>query len=341
MKILLLGGTGFLGPHLIEAGQKRGHQFQLFNRGKTNPHLFPDLEKYRGDRDPQKGKGLTALEEAIGNGQKWDAVIDTSGYVPRIVDASAGLLQTAASQYLFISTLSVFADRSIDVREDSPLIQLEDPTVERILGSTYGGLKALCEQSARNAFGDAATIVRPGLIVGPLDPSDRFTYWPERIHRGGEILAPGKPSAPVQFVDARDLASWCIECLEQRVFGTYNAVGPAGRLTMEELLYGCKVVIGADASFTWVEDAFLLEQKVRPYTEMPLWIPRQGPPYGTAQCQKAISRGLSFRPTGDTIRDTLAWSRQRPADYRWRGGLAADKEMQLLADYRQREAADR
>jgi 2'-hydroxyisoflavone reductase len=331
LKLLILGGTAFLGPHLVESAQARGHQITLFNRGKTNTQLFPELEKFVGDRDPNKGDGLKALEKAVADGRKWDAVIDTSAYYPRVVTSAAEALKGAVGHYQFISTLSVFADRSVDVDEGAPVVELEDPATEKVTGATYGGLKALCEAAAEAAMPGQVSNVRPGLIVGPLDRSDRFTWWPQRIARGGEVLAPGKPDAPIQVIDVRDLAQWCIHLIENQTAGVLNAVGPGSRVTMQEFLHGCKIVLGADASFTWIADDFLLEQKVRPYTQMPLWIPREGAPYGTAQCQKAMAAGLSFRPLGDTIRDTLAWSQTRDSDHRWRAGLAAEREAQIIA----------
>ena len=331
LKLLILGGTVFLGPHLVESAQARGHEITLFNRGRTNNHLFPELEKFKGDRDPNKGDGLSALEKAVAGGRKWDAVIDTSAYYPRVVTAAAEALKGAVDHYQFISTLSVFADRSVDVAEDAPVIELEDPKTERVTGATYGGLKVLCEAAAEAAMPGQVSNVRPGLIVGPLDRSDRFIWWPHRMNRGGEVLAPGKPDAPIQVIDVRDLAQWCIHLIEQQTTGVFNAVGPGSRVTMQEFLHGCKIVLGSDASFTWLPDEFLLEQKVGPYVQMPLWIPRDGAPYGTAQCQKAMAAGLSFRPLGDTIRDTLAWSQTRNSDHKWRGGISAEREAELLA----------
>jgi len=314
----------------------RGHQITLFNRGRTNTHLFPELEKFVGDRDPSKGEGLKALEKAVADGRKWDAVIDTSAYYPRVVTAAAEVLKGAVGHYQFISTLSVFADRSVNVDENAPLIELEDPATEKVTGGTYGGLKALCEAAAEVALPGQVSNVRPGLIVGPLDRSDRFTWWPHRMNRGGEILAPGKPDAPIQVIDVRDLAQWCVHLIEQQTAGVFNAVGPGSRVTMQEFLHGCKIVLGANATFTWLADEFLLEQKVGPYVQMPLWIPREDAPYGTAQCQKAMAAGLSFRPLGDTIRDTLEWSQTRDSAHRWRAGLAAEREAELLAAWAKR-----
>jgi len=323
VRILILGGTRFLGPHLVEAALAKKHTVTLFNRGKSNPGLFPDLETLLGDRD---GK-LDALRD-----RKWDAVIDTSGYVPRIVRLSAELLAPNVRHYVFISTISVYADfNEIGITESSTVGTLEDPTVEQITGETYGPLKALCEQAAEAAMPGRTTSIRPGLICGPLDTSDRFTYWPVRVDRGGEVLAPGDPEAAVQFIDVRDLAEWTIRMVEDGHAGVYNAVGPKGLMTMEELLHGCKIVTGADARFTWVAESFLLEQGVQPWMEMPLWIPgREGAGLARVDCSKAISVGLAFRPAGVLIHDTLEWAKTRPADTRWRAGLDAAKERKVL-----------
>lgn len=333
MKILVLGGTAFVGPHYIEQALARGHEVTMFNRGRTNTDLFPKVEKLVGNRFPEQDAGLTALEEQIKDGRKWDVVFDTSAYVPRVAKASAELLANACEHYLFISTLSVFADRSVDVDENAPVGKLDDETIEQVTGASYGPLKALCEQACEAAMPGRVANVRPGLIVGPLDRSDRFTWWPHRIAQGGETLAPGRPDGPIQIIDVRDLTQWCLDLAEQRTTGVFNAVGPASRVTMQEFLHGCKIVLGSDNTFTWVDQQFLLDREVRAYMEMPLWIPREDPPYGTAQCQKAMAAGLRFRPIGDTIRDTLEWSSARPTDHRWRAGMAAEREATILKEW--------
>ena len=331
MKILVLGGTRFVGRLYVEQALERGHEVTLFNRGRSNPELFADVETLIGNRFPDVDAGLSAIQKEIDGGRRWDVVFDTSGYVPRVCTASAELLADACDHYTFISTLSVFADRSVDVTEDSPVGTLEDETVERVTGATYGPLKALCEQACEAAMPGRVANVRPGLIVGPHDNSDRFTWWPHRIAQGGETLAPGRLDGPIQIIDVRDLTEWCLDLAEQRVTGVFNTVGPASRVTMQEFLHGCKIVLGSDNSFTWVEQQFLLDREVRAYMEMPLWIPREDPPYGTAQCQKAMAAGLKFRPIGDTIRDTLAWSNTRADDHRWRAGMTAEREAEILA----------
>jgi len=329
LSILFLGGTGFIGPHQVEYALKRGHKVTLFNRGKSNPQLFPAAEKLEGDRD---GK-LDALK-----GRKWDAVIDNSGYVPRHVRDSAELLKNNAGRYLFISTLSVFADFSkTNMDENAPLAQLTEPGSED-RRKYYGPLKVLCEQETQKAFGDRSTIVRPGLIVGPGDPTDRFTYWPVRIDRGGDILAPGDPTDPVLIIDARDLSEWCIHLLEQDVSGVYNAVGPKGRLSMAEMLYGIRAVTTTDTTFTWVDADALEKLKVRPWADMPAWFPPRGPMagFGLFNRDRAIAKGLTFRPLADTAKDTLDWFKTLPEDRRAKlqAGIPADREREALSAWR-------
>jgi 2'-hydroxyisoflavone reductase len=334
MNLLILGGTGFLGPHVVEAALARKHVPTLFNRGRTNPGLFPDLEKLQGDRDPNKGEGLNALR-----GRKWDAVVDTSGYVPRIARASAELLAPNVKQYVFISTVSVYSDVSKPgVNETSPVGKVDDPTVEQVTGATYGPLKALCEQAVEQAMPGRTTNIRPGLIVGPGDPTDRFTWWPARIDRGGEVLAPGNPDSPVQFIDARDLAGFIIKCLEDGHAGVFNAMGPRHPFPMAAMLYGCMAVTTSDVRLTWVDQDFLLKQGAAPWSELPLWIPDEGDSAGFSRVSnaKAVGVGLSFRPFADTARDTLAFAKTFAADHKWGAGIAPEKERAILAAWHAR-----
>jgi 2'-hydroxyisoflavone reductase len=323
VKILILGGTVFLGRHLVELGLARGHTFTLFNRGIHNPDLFPGVEKRRGDRQ----EDLSALESS-----QWDAVIDTCGYLPRVVRKSAEHLRDRVEHYTFISSLSVYAEGSPPgTGESGETGKLEDETVEEITGETYGPLKALCERAVENALPGRALVIRPGLIVGPHDPSDRFTYWPWRISRGGEVLAPGRPGRPVQFVDVRDLSGWILDLVEKRQTGVFNATGPDTLLTMGQTLETCRAVTGSNATFTWVSDEFLLAQEVGAYSEMPLWVPEaEAPGFDTFDCRKAIAAGLIFRPLEDTVRDTLEWDQTRPADTPRRSGMSAERESALL-----------
>lgn len=333
-KILILGGTGFLGPALVEAAKQRGHTLTLFNRGKTRPGLFPDLETLLGDRDGN----LKALE-----GRKWDAVIDTSGYVPRIVKASAELLAPNVEQYVFISTISVYGDLShYGIDENSPVATVQDEKTEDV-SQYYGALKALSEKAAEAAMPGRVTTVRPGLIVGPGDPTDRFTYWPVRVARGGEVLAPGDGEDPVQFIDVRDLAAFILGLVERRNVGTFNATGPAQTLPMRAMLEACKAANGGDARFTWVESDWLVDQqKVMPWSNMPVWIPRGSEDKGAGQISnaRALKLGLTFRPPVDTARDTLAWFKTLPPERqaKMRAGITAEREAEVLAEWRQRQA---
>ena len=354
MQLLILGGTGFLGPHLVELALAKGWHITLFNRGKSAPTLF-DGDKYksivqlRGDRDPAKGDGLASLEKAIAAGAKWDAVIDNSSYVPRVTTASAKLLSSVTRFYQLVSTISVFSDLSIAPDESTPVSTIADPTTEKITGESYGPLKALCEQAAQAILPQTTCIVRPGLIVGPGDDSNRFTYWPVRIARGGSVLAPraAKPqSARVQFIDVRDLAAFMLRLIEDGHAGTYIANGPQGPLFMEEMLAGIKCAVSDPVEFVWADEAWLLEQSVQPWMGLPLWIP-VGPDTagaGCANCSKAFSHGLTCRPLSETARDTMAnfesTKGERPADFAWGSGRApgitAERESELIALWRAR-----
>ena len=322
MQILILGGTRFLGRHLVEAALKKGHELTLFNRGQSNPDLFPQLERLQGDRDG----ALSVLE-----GRRWDAVIDTCGYLPRLVRASAELLADQVEQYTFISTISVYADESIHgMDEESPVGKLEDESVEEVNNDTYGPLKVLCEQAVETAMPGRVLTVRCGLIVGPHDQSDRFTYWPVRVAQGGEVVAPAHPGKPIQWIDVRDLSEWIIRMVEARATAIYNACGPRETLTMGHFLAECKAVSESDAHFTWLSEEFLLANDVVPFSDMPLW-ERQGEDgLTTINASKAINAGLTFRPLAETIRDTLAWHRTRPKDTTLKEGISREREQALL-----------
>ncbi len=340
LDLLILGGTGFLGPHVVQAALARGHRMTLFNRGVTNSHLFPDLEKLKGNRDPEVDEGLSALE-----GRYWDGVIDTSAYVPRLARASAEVLADQVEHYVFVSTISVYAGFStLGMDEGAPVGTLDDPAVEEVGGTTYGPLKALCEAAIEEAMPGRAAHVRPGLIVGPRDQTDRFTYWPMRVARGGEVLAPPARD-PVQFIDVRDLAEWILDVLERRIAGVYNATGPASPMSVEELLYGCKAVTGGDARFVWTPADFLEEEQVRAWSDLPVWIPSEGAMRGltSIDCAKAIAQGLSFRPLADTVRATLDWIQGEPQERRQvlSAGLSPERELKALAAWREREADSR
>lgn len=325
MNLLILGGTRFLGRAIAEAALERGDRITLFHRGQSNPDLFPDAEHIIGDRDG----GLDGLA-----GRQWDAVIDTSGYVPRIVEQSARLLAPTVGHYTFISSLSVYANPSqTNMAEDAALAAIEDETVEEITGETYGALKVLCENVVTEVFGEHGLLVRSGLIVGPHDPTDRFTYWPVRLQRGGEVLAPGTPDAPVQFIDVRDIAAWAVDATERGLSGPFNVTGPATRLTMGELLAACRDAAAQSSDLTWVTDSFLQSHEVAPYSDLPLWVPAEFAGYGTFNIDKALASGIAYRPLADTVRDTLAWHDTRPEDHEWRAGLSAEREAKLLAGW--------
>ena len=333
MKLLVLGGTAFLGPHFVRAALANGHEVTLFNRGKTNPEMFQELEQLRGDRDKHE---LGALK-----GRDWDAVLDTSGYVPGHVREAAELLKDHVGHYQFISTISVygnFMQRPMLIDEDASTATVSQEVVDEVQTIRqsfrhYGAMKALCEQAAEAVMPGRVSNLRPGLIVGPMDRSDRFTYWPWRMDQGGEVLCPGDPDGHSQFIDVRDLAAWMLHCIEQGITGVYNAVGFAGRTAISEVLGACKCATSSDAQLTWVSEEFLREQKVRAYTEMPLWIPEEG--RRMVRNQKAMAQGLRFRPIADTVRDTLAWARDERGDKPLRAGLKAERERELLGKWKQ------
>lgn len=344
MKILILGGTIFLGRHLVEVAKNQGHEVTLFNRGQHGPELYPEIEQVRGDRRSD----LSALE-----GRRWDVVIDTSGYVPSVVRASALRLADSVEQYIFISSISVYKDVSTPgVDEEAPvetitdeqlrLVEAIEPpdkgVVARIYREAYGALKALCEQAAEEVMPGRVLNIRPGLIVGPYDYSDRFPYWVGRVARGGEVLAPGRPERHVQIIDGRDLAGWILRMAEKRQMGLYNATGPTQPLTMRDVLEACKNVSGSDATFTWIDDAFLLKEQLQPWGQVPLWLPDEPDSAGfnDVSIARALADGLTFRPLSEIVRATLAWENARPADRDHQAGLEARDEARVLQNWRER-----
>lgn len=318
MDILLIGGPKFVGRGLIDAALAAGHTLTMFNRGQTNPDLYPQVEKLRGDRDGQ----LDALR-----GRTWDAVVDTSGYLPRVVRQSADLLADAVGRYVFISSISVYEDPA-GAAEDAPLIALEDETTEDI-ASAYGGLKVLCERAVQEVFGERATIIRPGIIVGPHDPTDRFTYWPVRVEQGGDVLAPASPDYPVQVIDVRDLAAWTVKLIEGDTGGVFNATGPEQPVSFGTLLETCRTITGSDARFVWADADFLREQAVSPWSDLPLWLPDTL--WGTADVSRAQAAGLRYRPLEQIIRDTLNWVHHERGPEPLKAGLKPQREADLLA----------
>jgi 2'-hydroxyisoflavone reductase len=334
-KILILGGTGFLGPATIEIAQAHGHQVTMFNRGKTRPELFPGVEKLHGDRDPKKGEGLKALEAG-----SWDAVIDNSGYYPRQVGASAALVAARTKQYIYISSISAYKEPNPENgNEEAALATLADPTVEDMGKEyqNYGGLKALCEQAAQKAMPGRTTIVRPGYIVGPDDPSGRFTYWPVRFDQGGEIAVPGATTDPVEIIDVRDLAAWLVHLVEQGTMGTFNACGPEKRLAWGDLVADFQKAGNVSAKPVWIPAEFLAKQEG---IEFPIWAPFMGETKGfhTWRNDRAVKAGLRFRPALSTVKDTLAWFKTQEKVEKGRTKLAApsaEQEAKLIAAWRE------
>jgi 2'-hydroxyisoflavone reductase len=332
IRLLILGGTGFIGPWQVRYAVARGHEVTIFNRGRSAPGVFPDVEELIGDR---AAPDLSALR-----GRRWDAVIDNSAAradAPMWVRDSASLLRDAADQYLFISTRSVYRDLSrVPATVDAPLLTKETtPNWSEGSPYPYGLSKALAEHEARAAFGDRTTIVRPGLIVGPGDDTDRFTYWPVRIERGGEILAPGNPENDrVQIIDVRDLCEWAIRLCEDRTYGTFMGLGPENGRSMAEMLYGIAAVTTAPIRWTWVEREFLEEQGLRPYSDLPVWRPPTAGNEGFARFDLAreVSAGLTFRSLADTASATLAFHHSRDPERRarLRAGLDPEREAAVL-----------
>ena len=326
-KILILGGTHFIGPHIVDAARAHGHTLTLFNRGKTNPGLFPDIEQIHGDRNGD----LAGLR-----GRRWDAVIDTSGQLPRQVDRSATLLAGACERYVFVSTISVYKDGlPAGADETAPLATLDGPDDDRFSVETYGAHKAMCEAAAERAMPGRVAIVRPHVIAGPGDDSDRFTYWPVRVARGGTMLAPDAPEDPVQYVDVRDLATWLVRVVEERTTGIYNAVGPRDPLTFGQLLEACAVAAGVRPELRWMSAEALANAKVEPWSDLPLWLPPKGDMAGAARLsnRRAVARGFTTRPVVDTARDTLAWFRGLPPERQQKlhAGLTSEREAEVLA----------
>ena len=324
MKILIIGGTRFLGRHLVNSARARGHDLTLFNRGQTNPDLFAHVDQIRGDRETE----LDLLAA-----RNWDAVIDTCGYFPRIVRLSAQALQDSVESYVYISTISAYRDFSkIGINESDPVGTIEDESMEEITETSYGPLKALCEQAVQEVFGIGSLIIRPGLIVGPHDPTDRFTYWAARVARGGDVLAPDRPQVLTQLIDARDLSDFIIESIQQIASGVFNATGPKQPLSLGKMLETCKQMSGSDANFKWAPIEFLSQNKVAPWSDMPAWLPDNGADAGFARVDisKAVQAGLTFRPLEYTVRDTLEWASTLPDDYEWKAGLSPQREAELL-----------
>ena len=340
LNILILGGTGFTGPFQVEYALKRGHKVTLFNRGKRpSPEWPAAVEQLHGDRNTGD---LAALK-----GRKWDVCIDNPTSLPFWVRDAGQVLKGNVGHYLFISTISVYADGSKPgINENSPLAQYKgkdamaetQQTLRADIENLYGPLKALSEAEAHKQFGKNVTIVRPGYIVGPRDETDRFTYWPHRVAQGGEILVPGDGNDPIQIIDGRDLGEWMIRLAEAGTIGTFNACGPDYPLSMDAMLYGCQAVTGGGMTLTHVSPAFLDEQQVG----LPIWVPSKDNPYagyGAVSNERAIAAGLTFRPLATTVQDLLAWFRSLPAERQAKlgAGITREKEAELLKAWHARK----
>ena len=305
MRLLILGGTQYLGRHVVDAARAAGHAVTLFHRGQHGAELFPDVERLIGDRTGD----LAALR-----GGRWDAVVDTSGYLPGTVRASSDALADAVEHYVFVSSISVYADpQKPRIVESDAIAPWRDGDPEVLSGETYGPMKARCERVLEERMPGRVAVVRAGLIFGRHDLTDRSSYWPRRLAEGGEVLAPGRPGRPVQLIDVRDLAAWIVRLSERRTAGVLNATGPEPPLTMERFLQTCAAAAGSDARLTWVDEGFLLEAGVQPYNELPLWVPEAFRAFEDVDVAKAIAAGLRFRPLRETVDDVLAWARPRPA----------------------------
>ena len=332
-KVLILGGTGFIGPHFVDALTAGGHTLALFNRGKRDPEVKPGIEQLLGDRNGQ----IDALK-----GRDWDVVIDNSGYTPSQVKATADLLKDHVQKYIFISSIAVYADfAKAGIDEDYKLATLKDPATEEVNGETYGGLKVLCEKVVETTYGKRAIIIRPTYIAGPGDPTDRFTYWPVRVSKGGEMLAPGTASDPFQYIDVRDLAGFMRTCVEKDVDGRFNLCGPQGAVTMGSLLDEAKRITRADTRFVWASPEFLEENEIigekAQGNFLPIWQAPMGDQAGLLLVSpaRAVKKGLNFRSLETTIRDTLEWQKKRPEDKQvLKAGLTMEKEAELLAKLR-------
>jgi 2'-hydroxyisoflavone reductase len=331
VRVLIVGGTRFLGRHLAELALAAGHELTLVHRGRSGPGLFAQARHLLLDRNGD----LSALASALESAGPWDAAIDTSGYVPRHVRSLAEALAGRVAHYQFVSSISVYASmKEGATTEEAAVATITDPTVEAVTGETYGALKALCEQAARASFGEPRTlVVRPGLIVGPHDPSGRFTWWVRRLMRGGEVLAPGDPGLPVQFIDARDLAAWMLVHAERATSGTFNLTGPVQPLTMGGFLEAARAVLApAGCTLTWVDEALLLAQRVAPWSDLPVWLNAEEAGLHRTDISRALGSGLYCRPLELTLADTAAWARE--ADELKPGspapGLAPEREARLL-----------
>ena len=331
MRWLVLGGTKFLGRAFVEEALVAGHDVTLFNRGKTGPELFPQVEKLIGDRTNPDDLAKLA-------GRKWDAVFDPSAYFPRIVQMSAEQLKGSTDFYVYVSSISAYRDHSTPKQDEtSPVGTIEDPTIEEISGGSYGPLKALCERAVEQVFPGRALHVRAGLIIGPYDPTDRFTYWPVRIQRGGAFVAPEGDDIYFQFIDARDIAQWVLKMATDKTGGVFNVTGEPTRFG--DVVAACLAVTGSSAMPVYMDTAFLEAHEVQPWQELTMWIPASNPPYAfmnDTSVAKAVSHGLTCRPLTETVRDLLKWHSTRELTQPPAFGLAPEKEQTVLEAWQSR-----
>lgn len=350
-KILVFGGTGFLGPAFARPALARKHELTFFNRGRSRTHLFPEVERLAGDQDPAKGDGLKNLEAAVKAGRTWDVVVDDIAYYPSIVRPRLALLQQATKHYVLVSSISAYASNAtLGQTEAAPLAKVEDEN-RRDMGKNYefyGGLKAACERLAEEHFPKATTIVRPGYIVGPEDPTDRFTYYPIRYQRGGEMLWPGTPEDLLQIIDVRDLGEWMVKLVEERASGAFNACGPKTPWSMGALLATCKELMTVNTTPVWVAADFLAKHGEAGEGQVPIWAPSAGDTVGyhSYSNAKALAAGLVCRDPKQTTKDTIAWFGSLPEkrtdesrDNALRGGLKAEEEAKLLTAWKAHAAS--
>lgn len=325
MNVLIIGGTTFLGPHVVEALLARGHRVTTFNRGNGRAR-WPDVERVIGDR---------ASDIARLRGRRFDSVVDTCGYFPRVVGLSLEALAGDVGHYAFVSTISVYVDPLEPPRDETcALAAIEDDTIEQITPESYGPLKALCEKIVRDRMNGRALVVRPGLIVGPLDPTDRFTYWPHRAALGGEMLVPGDRGHNISVIDVRDLAEFIVRGVERGLAGTFNASGDTDTMTMGELVDACVAAAGGGVTPVWVDEAFVKSNEIGPWSELPAWIPSGEDSLMWASSARAVREGLTYRPLRETVRATLAYTREKGIDRQLKAGLSRDREADLLRRWR-------
>jgi 2'-hydroxyisoflavone reductase len=336
MNLLIIGGTRFVGRHLAQIALAQGHNVTLFHRGQTNPDIFPEATMLHGDRKTEEG--LTVLKD-----KQWDAVIDTCGYEPRFTKSSADILKDSVGLYCFISTISVYSGPfGVNSDENITLAQIENPDEATLTNETYGALKVCCEKTITDVFGDKALIVRPGLIVGPNDETDRFGYWPHRVAQGGTVIAPGTPDLPTQFVDVRDLAQFTLHAVQSKLFGAYNVAGK--HWTMGDVLSACEEIAPVGTTVQWVPEEWLIANDVQPWMHLPLWIASTDPDmlgFNRLSDAKAIKARLTYRPLTETVQDTLAWDAARIAtENTWKNTLSLEREIELLGMFKSFSALD-